>query len=135
MLIKHISCILFRVLFLIISLVSLSPAPTPSGLIVSTAWSPCSLPPHCIYSLVSPAPTPSLYLQLGISCPYPLIVHVSTAWSPRSLPTPSSLTGSLLQVWCLGSNFSTVSTMFWCDPNPPNTTSRSSVPVQDRFIA
>lgn len=83
MLIKHISCILFRVLFLIISLVSLSPAPTPSGLIVSTAWYLLPLPPHCtcIYSLVSPSPahpTPHLLAacsRFGVwgqtSPPYP----------------------------------------------------------------
>lgn len=81
MLIKHISCILFRVLFLIISLVSLSPAPTPSGLIISTAWYLLPLPPHCIYSLVSPFPAhppphlPAACSRFGVwgqtSPPYP----------------------------------------------------------------
>lgn len=96
MLIKHISCILFRVLFLIISLVSLSPAPTPSGLIVSTAWYLLPLPPHCIYSLVSSAPTPSLYmyLQLGLPVPWPPPPHLPAAcsrfgvWGQTSPPYP-----------------------------------------------
>lgn len=94
MLIKHISCILFRVLFLIISLVSLSPAPTPSGLIVSTVWYLLPLPPHYIYSLVSPAPTPSLYLQLGLPVPCPPPPHLPAAcsrsgvWGQTSPPYP-----------------------------------------------